>query len=202
MRGGYYHTGDVAIARRGRLHHLRRAHRRRVQGVRLPHLAVRAGERADRARGGRRGRRRAGARPAAARRAEGVRRARPRASNPTAETALAILRYAREHLAPYKRVRRLEFAELPKTICGKIRRVELRTQRGAGPIRRVLRGGLSGAALLGLFVAAPAWADALLYRCGPDVCRAAPDGTGRKALDPQRGLAVGVQRRDAPGGRA
>ena len=27
---------------------------------------------------------------------------------------------------PYKRVRRLEFAELPKTISGKIRRVELR----------------------------------------------------------------------------
>ena len=35
-------------------------------------------------------------------------------------------RYAREHLAPYKRIRRLEFAELPKTISGKIRRVELR----------------------------------------------------------------------------
>ena len=33
---------------------------------------------------------------------------------------------ARDHLAPYKRVRRLEFAELPKTISGKIRRVELR----------------------------------------------------------------------------
>ena len=30
------------------------------------------------------------------------------------------------HLAPYKRVRRLEFADLPKTISGKIRRVELR----------------------------------------------------------------------------
>ena len=29
-------------------------------------------------------------------------------------------------LAPYKRVRRLEFGELPKTISGKIRRVELR----------------------------------------------------------------------------
>ena len=37
------------------------------------------------------------------------------------------MRFAREHLAPYKRVRRLEFAELPKTISGKIRRVELRT---------------------------------------------------------------------------
>jgi acetyl-CoA synthetase len=47
---------------------------------------------------------------------------------PSPETALAILAYARERLAPYKRVRRLEFADLPKTISGKIRRVELRTQ--------------------------------------------------------------------------
>ncbi|HWM02431.1 MAG TPA: AMP-binding protein [Actinophytocola sp.] len=45
---------------------------------------------------------------------------------PTAETARSILAFAREHLAPYKRVRRLEFADLPKTISGKIRRVELR----------------------------------------------------------------------------
>jgi acetyl-CoA synthetase len=45
---------------------------------------------------------------------------------PTAETAESILVYAREHLAAYKRVRRIEFAELPKTISGKIRRVELR----------------------------------------------------------------------------
>ncbi|MEV7006689.1 AMP-binding protein [Streptosporangium sp. NPDC051022] len=42
------------------------------------------------------------------------------------ETALAILRHARERLAPYQRVRRLEFAGLPKTVSGKIRRVELR----------------------------------------------------------------------------
>ncbi|MGW5054850.1 AMP-binding protein [Actinokineospora sp. NPDC004072] len=45
---------------------------------------------------------------------------------PGPSTALAILRHAREHLAPYLRVRRIEFAELPKTISGKIRRVELR----------------------------------------------------------------------------
>ncbi|TQJ03420.1 AMP-binding protein [Amycolatopsis cihanbeyliensis] len=43
-------------------------------------------------------------------------------------TAEAVLGYAREHLAPYKRIRRLEFAELPKTISGKIRRVELRAR--------------------------------------------------------------------------
>jgi acetyl-CoA synthetase len=46
---------------------------------------------------------------------------------PDAETARAILGYARDHLAPYKRVRRLQFGELPKTISGKIRRVELRS---------------------------------------------------------------------------
>lgn len=45
---------------------------------------------------------------------------------PTRETALAIFRHIRSALAPYKRVRRIEFAELPKTISGKIRRVELR----------------------------------------------------------------------------
>jgi len=45
---------------------------------------------------------------------------------PTRETALAILRFARERLAPFKRIRRLEFADLPKTISGKIRRVQLR----------------------------------------------------------------------------
>jgi acetyl-CoA synthetase len=45
---------------------------------------------------------------------------------PDERTAESILRFARENLAPYKRVRRLEFYELPKTISGKIRRVELR----------------------------------------------------------------------------
>jgi acetyl-CoA synthetase len=42
------------------------------------------------------------------------------------ETALSIFQHLRERLAPFKRVRRLEFYELPKTISGKIRRVELR----------------------------------------------------------------------------
>ncbi|HEY0812080.1 MAG TPA: AMP-binding protein [Pseudonocardia sp.] len=45
---------------------------------------------------------------------------------PGAETARSILEFARDNLAPYKRIRRLEFAPLPKTISGKIRRVELR----------------------------------------------------------------------------
>ena len=42
------------------------------------------------------------------------------------DAALDIFRFVRERLAPYQRVRRLEFTELPKTISGKIRRVELR----------------------------------------------------------------------------
>ena len=49
-------------------------------------------------------------------------------STPDRATALSIFQHLRETLAPFKRVRRLEFAELPKTISGKIRRVELRQQ--------------------------------------------------------------------------
>ncbi|WES63821.1 AMP-binding protein [Microbacter sp. GSS18] len=43
-----------------------------------------------------------------------------------AATARSILAHAREHMPPYMRVRRVEFFDLPKTISGKIRRVELR----------------------------------------------------------------------------
>ena len=60
----------------------------------------------------------------------------------TASAALAkdILAFVRTKVPPYKRIRRIEFAELPKTISGKIRRVELRHRerqtatdpRGAG----------------------------------------------------------------------
>jgi acetyl-CoA synthetase len=58
--------------------------------------------------------------------------------------ALDIFRFVRERLPSYKRVRRLEFGELPKTISGKIRRVELRAleqrrhgadERGANEFR-------------------------------------------------------------------
>jgi acetyl-CoA synthetase len=44
----------------------------------------------------------------------------------SAELAEDILAFCRGRLAPYKRIRRLEFAELPKTISGKIRRIQLR----------------------------------------------------------------------------
>jgi acetyl-CoA synthetase len=59
--------------------------------------------------------------------------------NPDADTARAILRHMRERVSPYKRIRRLEFAPLPKTISGKIRRVELRKleqARGTDATRR------------------------------------------------------------------
>jgi acetyl-CoA synthetase len=49
----------------------------------------------------------------------------------SAETARQIMEYARDHLAPYLRVRRVEFYELPKTISGKIRRVDLRRREDA-----------------------------------------------------------------------
>jgi acetyl-CoA synthetase len=46
-------------------------------------------------------------------------------------TARSIFDFLRGKLAPYKRIRRLQFAELPKTISGKIRRVELRRNEAA-----------------------------------------------------------------------
>ena len=45
---------------------------------------------------------------------------------PTAATAAAIFKFLKERVSPYKMIRRIEFADLPKTISGKIRRVELR----------------------------------------------------------------------------
>jgi acetyl-CoA synthetase len=50
---------------------------------------------------------------------------------PSRDKAGEIFAFARERLAPYKRIRRIEFRELPKTISGKIRRVELRKQEAA-----------------------------------------------------------------------
>lgn len=46
--------------------------------------------------------------------------------SPSRELASEILAHCRDRVAPYKRIRRIEFAALPKTISGKIRRVELR----------------------------------------------------------------------------
>jgi acetyl-CoA synthetase len=52
---------------------------------------------------------------------------------PSRETALELFRFARARLAPYQRVRRIEFLELPKTISGKIRRIELRAREETHP---------------------------------------------------------------------
>jgi acetyl-CoA synthetase len=55
---------------------------------------------------------------------------------PTADTARAILGFCRGRLAPYLRIRRIEFCELPKTISGKIRRVQLRAaEHRAGRVK-------------------------------------------------------------------
>jgi acetyl-CoA synthetase len=65
-------------------------------------------------------------------------------ATPSRDAALEIFRFVRDRLPGYKRVRRLEFMELPKTISGKIRRVELRAlekrrvaagERGANEFR-------------------------------------------------------------------
>ncbi len=56
---------------------------------------------------------------------------------PNDATAQSIFAFMRERVSGYKLVRRIEFSDLPKTISGKIRRVELRGQetarRGATP---------------------------------------------------------------------
>ncbi|HTP92842.1 MAG TPA: AMP-binding protein [Xanthobacteraceae bacterium] len=50
---------------------------------------------------------------------------------PDRATALSIFHHCRDALAPFKRVRSIEFSDLPKTISGKIRRVELRRAEAA-----------------------------------------------------------------------
>jgi len=57
---------------------------------------------------------------------------------PDRDTAWSILLHARSSLGRYKRIRRLTFGELPKTVSGKVRRSELRLregQRGDAPVR-------------------------------------------------------------------
>jgi acetyl-CoA synthetase len=137
MAGGYYHTGDVAqrdadgyITYIGRTDDVFKASDYKVspfelESVLIEHPAV--------------------AEAAVVPAPDPTRLAVPKAYvalapgwAPDAETAKAILKHAREHLAPYLRVRRVEFYELPKTISGKIRRVELRDRE-----RQAFDGGTS-----------------------------------------------------------
>jgi acetyl-CoA synthetase len=129
MAGGYYHTGDVGsrdadgyITYVGRADDVFKASDYRIspfelESVLIEHPAV--------------------AEAAIVPSPDPVRLAVPKAYvvlaagyEPTEETAKDILQFARDNLAPYKRIRRLEFHELPKTISGKIRRVELRGREG------------------------------------------------------------------------
>ena len=125
MAGGFYHTGDVAsmdadgyITYVGRTDDVFKASDYKISPFELESVLIEH--------------------PAVAEAAvvpcpDPIRLAVPKAyvalapgHEPGAEVARSILAHCREKLAPWQRVRRIEFFELPKTISGKIRRVELR----------------------------------------------------------------------------
>jgi acetyl-CoA synthetase len=127
MRGGYYHTGDVATADDegyityvGRTDDVFKASDYRIspfelESVLIEHAAV--------------------AEAAVVPSPDPLRLAVPKAyvivagdAQPSAELARDIMAFVRARVPGYKRIRRVEFADLPKTISGKIRRVELRGQ--------------------------------------------------------------------------
>src|SRR5262245_8378436 len=138
MAGGYYHTGDIGsrdadgyITYVGRTDDVFKASDYRIspfelESVLIEHEAV--------------------AEAAVVPSPDPLRLAVPKAYvvlatgwEPSADTAAAIFAHCRANLAPYQRIRRLEFAELPKTISGKIRRVELRSveqHKYADPVTR------------------------------------------------------------------
>ncbi|MDP9139900.1 MAG: AMP-dependent synthetase, partial [Pseudomonadota bacterium] len=57
------------------------------------------------------------------------------------DTARSIFEFTRTRLAPYQKIRIVEFCDLPKTVSGKIRRTELRSaeaERRASRMRGAL----------------------------------------------------------------
>ena len=111
---------------RGRLLLVRRTRRRRDHRGRLPDRPVRGRVGLPRARGRARGRSGRLTRRAARQRGQGVHRPR-RGHTPSDELADEIKRFVRERLSAYAYPRRIEFVpDLPKTLTGKIRRIELR----------------------------------------------------------------------------
>jgi acetyl-CoA synthetase len=125
MRGGYYHTGDQAsrdddgyITYVGRTDDVFKASDYRISPFELESVLIEHPDVAE---------------AAVVPSPDPRRLAVPKAFvvlrggvEPSAEVARSILAYCREQVAPYKRIRRIEFSDLPKTISGKIRRVELR----------------------------------------------------------------------------
>src|ERR1700723_2235280 len=130
MAGGYYHTGDVAsvdadgyITYVGRTDDFFKASDYRIspfelESVLIEHAAV--------------------AEAAVVPSPDPLRLAVPKAyllltadATPGPELARDIMSFVRERVPGYKRIRRVEFGDLPKTISGKIRRVELRAQEDA-----------------------------------------------------------------------
>ena len=54
--------------------------------------------------------------------------------DPSGATAKSIFEHIHKRLAPYKRIRKISFAELPKTVSGKIKRAELRRAEAEGQL--------------------------------------------------------------------
>ena len=132
MRDGYYHTGDVAsrdedgyITYIGRADDVFKASDYRISPFELESVLIQHPAVAE-----------AAVVPSPDPCASPCRKLSsswPPATAPCADVARDIFVFVRQNLAPYKRIRRLEFCDLPKTISGKIRRAQLRTKSRRRP---------------------------------------------------------------------